>query len=102
MTSSARLGKRYPARGGSLDERSTTGLARPGTAHDADRVDQSPTVRRERDLVIESMPEPRSERSATLSVPVRVLDARTLKRLDDHREPRATRWDYDVLFESVD
>ena len=52
--------------------------------------------------MLKSMPPPRSERPVILSVPVRVLDARTLKRLDDHREPRATRWDYDVLFESVD
>jgi hypothetical protein len=96
------LRKRHPARGGSLDERSTTHLARRRTADDADRVDESPTARRERDHVIVSIPEPRSERPATLSVPVRVLDARTLKRLDDLREPRSTRWDYDVLFESVD
>jgi hypothetical protein len=34
-------------------------------------------------------------------VPVRILDAKTLKRLDDHREPRTqARWDYDTLFES--
>ena len=65
-------------------------------------MDQFPTARRERDDPIVSMPEPRTERPAPLSVPVRVLDARILKRLDDHREPRAIRWDYDVLFESVD
>jgi hypothetical protein len=38
-----------------------------------------------------------------LIVPVRVLDARALKRLDDHREARPTvRWDYETLFGSQD
>ena len=34
---------------------------------------------------------------------VGLLDARALKRLDDHREPKAKmRWDYDVLFGADD
>lgn len=38
-----------------------------------------------------------------LVVPVRVLDAKTLKRLDDHRETRPqVRWDYETLFGSQD
>jgi hypothetical protein len=38
-----------------------------------------------------------------LVVPVRVLDAKTLKRLDDHREARPDpRWDYEALFDAQD
>ena len=44
-----------------------------------------------------------SPRLRRLVVPVRVLDAKTLKRLDDHREARRTvRWDYEKLFGSQD
>jgi len=75
---------------------------RASTADDAAHVDTFPPADHQRDHVIVSMPQPRYELPTTLSVPVRDLDARTLKRLDDHREPRPARWDYDVLFESVD
>ena len=61
----------------------------------------------------QTIPDPRTETadpveldSSTgrrLVVSVRVLDAKTWKRLDDHREARSTvRWDYETLFGSQD
>jgi hypothetical protein len=47
--------------------------------------------------------EPDSPTARRLVVPVRVLDAKTLKRLDDHREARPTvRWEYETLFGAQD
>jgi hypothetical protein len=41
-------------------------------------------------------------RLTALVVPVRVLDARTLKQLDARRDLAKARWTYDDLFEQLD
>lgn len=80
------------------DERPTTPLAPRCRRPDPEGVDE-----------FQAIPDPRLETAypveldsptgLRLVVPVRVLDAKTLKRLDDHREPPPTvRRDYESLF----
>jgi hypothetical protein len=80
-----------------------TPLARPRSGHDADGVDEYPATRGTWTGTLGAPPvDSGTVRVRTLVVPVRDLDARTLKRLDDRREPPGARWNYDELFEQLD
>jgi len=80
-----------------------TPLRGPRRDHDPDPVDESPATRQTWAGSLSTPPvEARTARLTTLVVPVRVLDARTVSRLEDRREPLGARWTYDELFEQLD